>query len=183
MLTFRESLKKRPTTSAVVLHHAGVSSCIVEDIHRWHLENGWAGIGYHYFVSKLGGIYAGRPEDTVGAHVEGHNSVTIGVCAEGDYTKDTMPPTQKKAIVELLKDLLTRYPGVAIKRHSDYNATECPGPNFPFDDIVAAVTVPPWDPVAEIAALKQAGVINSDHDPKDVVTWGELATLINRIRT
>ncbi|MHB1044327.1 MAG: N-acetylmuramoyl-L-alanine amidase [Eubacteriales bacterium] len=41
---------------------------------------------------------------------------------------------------------------------------------------------PPWDPVAEIAKLKADGLINSDHQPGEIVTWGKLATVINRLR-
>jgi hypothetical protein len=26
-----------------ILHHAEASHCTIEDIHQWHLENGWAG--------------------------------------------------------------------------------------------------------------------------------------------
>ena len=30
----------------------------IETIEKWHLEeNGWAGIGYHFFINKKGGIY------------------------------------------------------------------------------------------------------------------------------
>lgn len=42
--------------------------------------------------------------------------------------------------------------------------------------------VPPWDPAGEIAKLKADGLIKSDHQPDDPVTWGELATVINRMR-
>lgn len=40
----------------------------------------------------------------------------------------------------------------------------------------------PWDPVIEIGKLKTDGLIDSGHAPKDAVTWGELATILNRIR-
>jgi len=39
-----------------------------------------------------------------------------------------------------------------------------------------------WDPVKEIEKLKQDGLTNSSHEPKDVVNWGELATVLNRMR-
>src|SRR5476649_990483 len=54
--------------SRIVLHHADASVCTVFDIHRWHLQRGYAGIGYHYFVRKDGTIYQGRQEDQRGAH-------------------------------------------------------------------------------------------------------------------
>lgn len=39
-----------------------------------------------------------------------------------------------------------------------------------------------WDPAGEIARLKADGLINSCHRPEDPVTWGEMATVINRLR-
>lgn len=38
-----------------------------------------------------------------------------------------------------------------------------------------------YDPAAEIEKLKNAGLINSPHLPSDLVTWGEFATVINRL--
>lgn len=122
----------------ILLHHAEAVSCTVEDINRWHKANGWAGIGYHYFVRKDGSIYKGRPDDAQGAHCPGHNATSIGICAEGSYIKEQMPEAQKKAIVELIKYLKGRYPAIkSIKRHKDCYATNCPGQNYPFDEIVS----------------------------------------------
>lgn len=39
-----------------------------------------------------------------------------------------------------------------------------------------------WEPAAEIAKLKEDGLIDGDHAPKDIVSWGEFATVINRMR-
>ena len=41
---------------------------------------------------------------------------------------------------------------------------------------------PAWDPALEIAKLKADRLINSDHQPDDQVLWGEMATVINRLR-
>ena len=123
----------------IILHHAAASSCTAQDVHRWHLANGWVGIGYHYFVRKDGKIYRGRPELTIGAHTEGYNTVGIGICAEGDYSRETMPRAQKQAIVELCKDIKARRGIHTIKGHRDLNATSCPGGNYPFAEIVNAV--------------------------------------------
>ncbi len=37
----------------------GVS--LAEEVNRWHLANGWAGIGYHFVVDKRGQVVTGRP--------------------------------------------------------------------------------------------------------------------------
>lgn len=121
----------------IILHHAEATSCTVEDINRWHKANGWAGIGYHYFVRKDGSIYKGRPDNAQGAHCPGHNVTSLGICAEGSYVKEQMPEVQKKAIAELIKYLKAKYPAItSIKRHKDCYATSCPGANYPFDEIV-----------------------------------------------
>ena len=50
------SLKNRTSTKRIILHHAESKSCTADDIHRWHLANGWCGIGYHFFVRKDGDL-------------------------------------------------------------------------------------------------------------------------------
>lgn len=142
-LKFTGPFTPRSKMDTIVLHHAAAKSCTVEDVHRWHLNNGWLGIGYHYFVSKLGGIYQGRPEDVVGAHAGGHNDHTIGICAEGDFEQENMPVVQQQAIRDLVQWIVSRYPGVNIKRHKDLNATLCPGKNYPFAEIVMVASGTP----------------------------------------
>jgi len=38
-----------------------------------------------------------------------------------------------------------------------------------------------WDPAQEISRLKERGLIVDDHSPDALVTWGELATVLNRL--
>ena len=42
----------RKSTERIILHHAAAQNCSAEDIHRWHLNNGWSGAGYHFFSKK-----------------------------------------------------------------------------------------------------------------------------------
>ena len=129
-------LSKRKSTKRIILHHAEAVKCTADDIHKWHLNNGWAGIGYHFFVRKDGSIYRGRPEDTLGSHAKGANSDSIGICAEGSYMSETMPEAQKQAIKELVAHLKSKYGITKIQRHKDITSTDCPGTNFPFNEIV-----------------------------------------------
>lgn len=120
-----------------VLHHAAANGSVY-DVHNWHLAKGWAGIGYHFYVRKDGTVYRGRPENWVGAHTDGYNSM-IGICAEGNFEVEQMPTAQKNAIIELLKYLQRKYGEHKIYGHRDLDATACPGKNYPFDEIVDAV--------------------------------------------
>ena len=130
-------LYNRSQTDYIVLHHrAGDGD--VQSIHDYHMYgNDWIGIGYHFYVRKDGSIYRGRPIDTIGAHTEGKNSVSVGVCFEGDHhnTDKVMPSAQLKAGQELIAYLKGIYPNAEVKGHRDFNATGCPGQYFPFNEI------------------------------------------------
>lgn len=142
-------LAKRSATRRIILHHAAAVRCTAQQIHQWHLANGWAGIGYHFFVRKDGSVYRGRPEDTVGAHAGNNNYDSIGVCFEGSFDKEQMPEVQRRAGQELVAYLKQKYGITTVQRHRDVNATGCPGGNFPFDAIAGAA---PSAPAAETAA-------------------------------
>lgn len=134
-LNFRSNMELGNTPDTIVLHHAEASHCSVYDVHQWHLGNGWAGIGYHYFVTKAGQVYTGRPENAVGAHCPGMNDHSIGICAEGSYMSETMPEAQKQAIVELCKYIKGKYPIKKIGGHKEFYETDCPGTNYPLQQI------------------------------------------------
>ena len=153
-------LSSRARTDAIVLHHAAAKTAAPEDVHAWHLKNGWAGIGYHLYVRKDGSVHAGRPLWASGAHVLNHNSHTLGVCCEGNYDDETaMPERQLDALRAVLKYLKGLYPDAAVKRHSDYNATACPGKYFPF-----AAATDGGRQVAAPTAPVGADIIRPKHD-------------------
>ena len=135
---WRGTLIKRNKTEMIVLHHAAAKSCTAQQVHQWHTNRGWSGIGYHYFISRDGQVFRGRPEDTVGAHATGYNSVSIGVCFEGDYTVQYMTETQLEAGKELVAYLKDKYNITKVKGHRDLMATSCPGVKFPFFEIATA---------------------------------------------
>ena len=118
----------------IILHNADASSCTVQDIHRWHLNNGWSGIGYHYFIRKDGSIYKGRPDNAIGSHCKGNNTGSLGICFEGKYMSETMPQAQYNAGIELIKYLFDKYKIMPIYGHKELFNTDCPGINFPLSD-------------------------------------------------
>lgn len=125
----------RSSTSEIILHYAEASRASVEDVNSWHIERGWAGIGYHYYVRKDGTIWRGRPEWAVGAHAVGHNDKSIGICCEGAYMTETMPAAQLSALKGLICDIMSRYGNLELLRHKDVNSTDCPGVNFPWAEV------------------------------------------------
>ena len=131
------ALSARKSTDYIALHHAESVTCTAEDVDRWHKDNGWSGIGYHFFVKKNGEIYRGRPIDSMGAHVQGKNSSSVGICAEGDYQNydKVMPLPQKQAIKGLTAYLKNIYPSAEIVGHGEIGSSNCPGRYYPLEEI------------------------------------------------
>ncbi|MFQ9545435.1 MAG: N-acetylmuramoyl-L-alanine amidase [Clostridium sp.] len=137
-LKFNSNMSYGNNPKEIILHHASANGCSVESIHESHKNNGWAGIGYHYYIRKDGKIYKGRADNVIGSHCSGHNTNTLGICVEGDYENidKTMPEVQKKSLKELVSYLKDKYNITKISKHNDYNNTDCPGKYYPFSEIV-----------------------------------------------
>jgi hypothetical protein len=104
----------------------------IDDEHR---KRGFAGIGYHYVIRRDGTEEVGRPESQIGAHAQGHNKDSLGVClaggvrragskliAESNYT-----PAQWAQLKRLIQRLRHKYPNAKIVGHRDLDRRkECP---------------------------------------------------------
>lgn len=101
-----------------------------EEIHEWHKERGFDGIGYHYVVRRSGEVEEGRPHYWQGAHVRGYNNESLGVCLIG---KDEFTMKQMYALEMLLYQLKVLYPNSKVIGHRDLdNKKTCP--NFDVKD-------------------------------------------------
>tara|TARA_R110002111_G_scaffold157300_1_gene223894 strand:+ start:3536 stop:3922 length:387 start_codon:yes stop_codon:yes gene_type:complete len=95
-----------------------------EDIHRWHKEKGWDGIGYHYVIERKGKLVNGRPEYWQGAHASGHNKNSLGICLIGT---DKFTIEQWSILENLVRKLLIKYPQSKIIGHNEVSDKTCPG--------------------------------------------------------
>jgi len=135
-LIFRPGLAKRSKTELIILHHTACETATILDVHSWHLQKGWNGCGYHFFINKKGEIFRGRPIEMIGAHCEGSNAYSIGICNEGNYEIEIgLLKEQTKANVKLIKYLksIPEYSHVKVVGHKDKYATKCPGKYFPLN--------------------------------------------------
>ena len=102
------------------------------DIDRWHRQQGFKSIGYHFVVRLNGEVERGRPIAEVGAHCKGHNATSIGVCyigglaADGKTPKDTRTVEQRKAMRNLGKPLKHVFPEAVGRSRRDFAAKACP---------------------------------------------------------
>ena len=105
----------------------------VDDIDRWHKEQGWSGVGYHAVITLDGTVQPGRPVEQAGAHVSGRNADSLGVCYIGglDATgrpKDTRTPEQQHALLKTVNNWMAQY-GVPVSRvlgHYEVANKACP---------------------------------------------------------
>lgn len=130
--------KSKRTIKEIIVHCAATPEgkhFTVDDIRKWHKQQGWSDIGYHYVVYLNGAIHLGRDVDLIGAHCSkgGHNTYSIGVCyvggcdASGKKAKDTRTVQQKESLIYLLKELKKMYPNARIYGHHDFDKSkECP---------------------------------------------------------
>lgn len=110
----------------------------VAEIRRWHVQQrGWRDIGYHWVVDRDGTVAPGRAETEIGAHVEGHNAGTIGVCLLGGYGAKADDPfernftaRQRAAVLTLIGGIKVRTTIQKVSGHNDYAAKACPGFNI-----------------------------------------------------
>lgn len=130
-----KAMVSRLITERIILHHSASSVASAEDIHRWHLGNGWEGAGYHFLVRKDGSVYRLRPENKIGAHASGSNFNSIGICFEGNFEIEEMPEIQVQSGKELVAYLKNKYRINKVQGHRDVNNTSCPGKNFKFNEI------------------------------------------------
>lgn len=111
----------------------------VAEIKRWHVQDrGWKDIGYHFLIDRDGTIAKGRAVTTIGAHVAGHNTGTIGISLFGghgasadDQFSDHFTPAQDAALRKLLADIGTQTQVQKITGHNQYANKGCPGFNVP----------------------------------------------------
>ena len=158
-----KAMSNRQTTERIILHHSASTTATAEQIHSWHLGNGWEGAGYHFLVRKDGKIYRMRPENKIGAHASGSNYNSIGICFEGNFEVEEMPAVQIQSGKELVAYLKNKYRINKVQGHRDVNSTSCPGRNFKFNEIAngqatSVVTEKPKENAKENAKGKIADI-------------------------
>lgn len=123
------------TINEIIVHCSATAEgrkYTAKDINKWHIKRGFKKIGYHYVVLLDGTVEKGRDESETGAHCEGHNAKSIGICYIGGLASDNRTPKdtrtleQKKALLSLIIDLKTKYPKATIHGHRDFANKACP---------------------------------------------------------
>lgn len=122
----------------LIIHHSGgtdsdpladTSHHTAKMMEEWHIKKGWEGLGYTYVIEKDGKVWAGRPEHYHGAHTEGKNSKSIGICLAGNFDATLPTKEQEDSLRELLIVLTAKYaiPKDKIVPHRTFARKTCFG--------------------------------------------------------
>ncbi len=128
----------------IIVHNNGVAGRTIDNIRRSHKARGFSDIGYHYVIHEDGSIHRGRPESKVGAHAQGLNTRSIGICLIGNGNKADFNNKQYLALASKLRELVTAHPGAVVIGHREINdylpkskhtRKSCPGKKVDMDFI------------------------------------------------
>jgi N-acetylmuramoyl-L-alanine amidase len=121
-------------------------------IDRWHRQKGWLMIGYHWVIKRDGSVEQGRLPDQPGAHAEGFNDKSIGICLiggvervkatkgraaplDGPQWADMVPADnftweQKTSLLSVIAGSRVLYPKAAVIGHRDLPGVRKACPSF-----------------------------------------------------
>lgn len=120
--------------TTIIIHCAATKPTMdigAKEIEQWHRARGFFGIGYHYVIRRDGTIEMGRPLEKAGAHAEGYNADSIGICMAGGIDNKGKPQNnftdaQWDSLAKLTKDLVQSYGALKIIGHNEVAAKACP---------------------------------------------------------
>jgi N-acetylmuramoyl-L-alanine amidase len=132
--------KPRRHTDYIVIHCSATTAnqdVGVREIDLWHRKRSFLCIGYHKVIRRNGTIEDGRDLDVIGAHVEGHNHNSIGICMAGgvdanDIAKaeNNFTPEQWTSLESLVRELRVLYPTAEVLGHRDFPNVQKACPSF-----------------------------------------------------
>ena len=114
-----------------------------KEINAWHLEKGWKGpsgigSGYHYIIRRNGTVEVGRMPDEAGAHVQGANFDSVGVCLIGTHEFNE---SQIKSLRRVILSLLAMFPGSKVYEHRQFPSAKKQGKTCPNMDVGAVLGI------------------------------------------
>jgi len=140
--------RHRGAYSWITVHHSaldggngslGQSVEAVKRIQRDHVANrAYGDIGYHYLIDPAGRVFEGRSLEWQGGHAgtdgkgRNNNPQNVGICLLGDFESTAPTPAAIATLDRMVSEIRGHYrlPASAVKPHSFWKDTLCPGRNM-----------------------------------------------------
>lgn len=178
-------------TSATADKHGNPVDATLESMRAYHMDhNGWPDIGYHWVIRMNGDVDEGLPLETIGMHVGGFNTDSIGICCSGHGDIAPLTPRQFGALVDLLVALCERFKlsSEAVLGHNETDdhggppvAKTCPGLKVDMRDVRSAVKGALYLKAQVPAAPTRRGVAPTEPFPLSPTSDQRLAALERRV--
>jgi hypothetical protein len=130
-------------TRRVWVHHSAddrQGAAAVRAHQAYHMDTkGWNDIAYSFLIGDTGLIFEGRGAGIVGAHTEGDNSTSHGICLLGNLDTRRPTPAALNALVDLARhgtDAGWWVPTLGGHRDAPGASTRCPG-GFLYDQLAS----------------------------------------------
>jgi peptidoglycan hydrolase-like protein with peptidoglycan-binding domain len=130
----------------IIIYDSGISGKSVYDLDEEDkYRNGKSMFGGHFYVTRDGLIFRGRPFNSYGDFAKNEetgmtfNTNSIGICIEGDYSSELSTTSQKNSVISIVQQIRKDYPA----SKSVYGLDELiggepnPGILFPLNDVIA----------------------------------------------
>ena len=108
-LTYKEMTRRSLNDIDMLIYHHRAGQGTAESIHDIHLNRGYAGAGYNFYIRKDGSTYRLRDVNYVPAAAYGSNTRSINICFEGNFDNEEMTAEQIRSGQELTKEILKEY--------------------------------------------------------------------------
>lgn len=182
--------------TGIAIHHMEHPTASMDEIHKWHLNRGWKGFAYNWWVDFSGFVWECRGMNAGGGLFDPLNDTVISIGFQGDYEKSKeMPAAQFWAGCEIIRHLRLKVPTITtVAGHKHWQATSCPGKYFPMKEIIKMADtmvkikdyddVAPWAKDAVLSVLDTGIMIGDDQgwfNPKAPITRQEVAIVVNRL--
>jgi len=133
---FRSRKEQITEVKYITIHHSA-SEMPVMVTNQSQRERGFKTLAYQFWINKDEIIQAHYiNEISAGTKFKNINQTTIAICLQGNFNKTEPTKKQYFNLIKLLIALKKEYPTAEIKKHNDFDATDCPGNKFNLDKVI-----------------------------------------------
>ena len=128
---------------------------------NYHIGKGWGHLGYSIKIARDGKVYQTVPFDEIGVHAGNYNYFknSIGVCLDGDFSRQKPSVAQLKALGSLMDHLSYHSPELpGVVRSSWFGHKEVRGVGWPGTKaFIPSFTFCPGDTIKDIVKSYRTG--------------------------
>lgn len=128
----------------IAIHHSLTKTGSAEAYARYHVSQGWPGIGYHFVIEQDGTIKQCHNLGVKSYHVGNSNKFAVGICLTGDFRYSQPTEAQKESLRLLVAELKKELPNFKrIRGHNEfpgYASKQCPV--FDYKAVLAQKSTP-----------------------------------------